>query len=154
MIPRDGQGVTLGGVAPGGTTLVAHLTPGHTKGNTTWTTRVREGDRELFVIFAPSLSAPGYKLVRNEAYPEIVENYRSTFERLARVEADVFLSTHGSFFDLARKAAARRAGDEPNRFIAPREYRAFVEHWRKEFEENLARQQEEFELRVRVRCSA
>ncbi|MGK2857054.1 MAG: subclass B3 metallo-beta-lactamase [Thermoanaerobaculia bacterium] len=142
VILQDGQGVTLGGAAPVGTTLVAHLTPGHTKGNTTWTTRVRDGDRELVVIFAPSLSAPGYKLVRNTAYPEIVDDYRSTFERLARVEADVFLATHGSFFDLVRKAAARRAGDEANPFVAPGEYRAFVEHWRKEFEENLARQQE------------
>lgn len=138
VILTDGLGVTLGE-----TTMIAYLTPGHTKGNTTWTTRIRDGERELLVIFAPSLSAPGYKLVRNDGYPEIVENYRSTFDRLARVEADVFLSTHGSFFDLARKAAARRAGDESNLFIAPREYRAFVEYWRKEFEENLARQRKE-----------
>ena len=34
---RDGDRVTLGG-----TTLVARLTPGHTKGCTTWTTSVQE----------------------------------------------------------------------------------------------------------------
>ena len=39
-IVGDGQEVTLGGV-----TLVAHMTPGHTKGNTTWTMMVDEGGR-------------------------------------------------------------------------------------------------------------
>src|SRR5271168_5571404 len=34
---HDGDEVTLGG-----TTLVAHLTPGHTRGCTTWTMRVKE----------------------------------------------------------------------------------------------------------------
>lgn len=148
VILRDGQGVTLGAGAPGSTTLVAYLTPGHTKGNTTWTTRVREGDRELFVIFAPSLSAPGYTLVGNAAYPQIVDDYRATFERLGNIAdpasptPDVFLSTHGSFFDLEEKAAALRAGATENPFVAPGKLGEFVEYWRKQFEQSLAKQQE------------
>ena len=39
-ILKDGESVTLGGV-----TLVAHLTAGHTRGCTTWTTRVQDGGR-------------------------------------------------------------------------------------------------------------
>ncbi|MCM2313609.1 MAG: subclass B3 metallo-beta-lactamase [Thermoanaerobaculia bacterium] len=148
VILLDGQGVTLGGFAPGGTTLVAYLTPGHTKGNTTWTTRVREGDREFLVVFAPSLSAPGYKLARNDSYPEIVDDYRATFERLgnladpARPTPDIFLSTHGSFFDLAKKAAALRAGGTENPFVSPDEFREFVDYWRQAFEKSLEKQRD------------
>jgi len=116
------------------------ITPGHTKGNTTWTTRVRDGDRELLVVFAPSLSAPGYKLTDNDAYRNIVDDYRSTFERLGRLKPDVFLATHGSFFDLETAAELRRRGKGANPFIAPDKYREFVSYWREHFEKELATQ--------------
>jgi metallo-beta-lactamase class B len=132
----DGDTVTLGG-----TTLTAMITPGHTKGNTTWTTRVRDGDRELLVVFAPSLSAPGYRLVDNRAYRNIVEDYRATFERLAKLKPDVFLGTHGSFFDLETTAAARRRGKGANPFIAPARYGEFVSYWKDSFEKELASQE-------------
>src|SRR5499426_2557856 len=51
---RDGEEVTLGG-----TTLVAHLTAGHTRGCTTWTTKVQEGGRSYNVVFACSYRSPG-----------------------------------------------------------------------------------------------
>ena len=42
---HDGDEVKLGGV-----TLVAHLTPGHTKGCTTWTMKVTEGGKTYDVV--------------------------------------------------------------------------------------------------------
>ncbi|HWW61065.1 MAG TPA: subclass B3 metallo-beta-lactamase, partial [Thermoanaerobaculia bacterium] len=48
---RDGDKVTLGG-----TTLVARITPGHTRGCTTWTMRLRDGKN---VVFVGSVTAPG-----------------------------------------------------------------------------------------------
>jgi metallo-beta-lactamase class B len=137
-IVTDGDTVTLGR-----TTLTAMITPGHTKGNTTWTTRVRDGNRELLVVFAPSLSAPGYRLVDNQAYPSIAADYRATFDRLAKLKPDVFLSTHGSFFDLESNAAARRQGKGANPFIAPARYREFVSYWKDRFEKELASQEAE-----------
>ena len=53
-ILKDGESVTLGGV-----TLVAHLTAGHTRGCTTWTTRVQDGGRNYDVVVHCSLRAPG-----------------------------------------------------------------------------------------------
>jgi metallo-beta-lactamase class B len=44
---RDGEEVKLGG-----TTLVAHLTAGHTRGCTTWTMKAQEGGRSFDVVFA------------------------------------------------------------------------------------------------------
>src|ERR1700730_8990475 len=45
----------------GGSTLVAHLTPGHTKGCTTWMLQVRDGGRTLnaVIIGSPNVN-PGY----------------------------------------------------------------------------------------------
>ena len=48
---------------------------------------------------------PGYRLVGNDAYPEILEDYRATFRRLEAMDVDVFLANHGSFFDLHAKRA-------------------------------------------------
>lgn len=135
IIVADGDKVTLGV-----TTLTAMITPGHTKGNTTWTTTLSDGNREYLVVFAPSLSAPGYKLVDNHAYPEIVDDYRATFERLAKLKPDIFLATHGSFFDLEANASARRSGRGPNPFVAPRAYAEFVARWREQFEKELEAQ--------------
>jgi metallo-beta-lactamase class B len=137
-IIADGEKVTLGA-----TTLTAMITPGHTKGNTTWTTRVRDGDRDLLVVFAPSLSAPGYTLVDNHEYRSIVGDYCATFERLAKLKPDVFLATHGSFFDLETTAAARRRGKGANPFIAPTRYGEFVSYWKDRFEKELASQEAE-----------
>src|SRR5438874_3137316 len=50
---HDGEEVTLGG-----TTLVAHLTAGHTPGCTTWTTTAQEAGRTYNVMFGCSLRSP------------------------------------------------------------------------------------------------
>ena len=62
---HDGDTVELGG-----TKLVAHLTPGHTKGCTTWTMQVHDGARTLnaVIVGSPNVN-PGYILVGNKNYP-------------------------------------------------------------------------------------
>lgn len=97
-IIREGSKVSVGG-----TTLTALLTPGHTKGGTTWTTEVDEGGKRYRVVFANSMTAPTYQLVGNAQYPNIMDDFRSSFERLRALEADVFLAPHASFFNLAEK---------------------------------------------------
>ena len=52
-IIHDGDTVTLGN-----TTLTAHLTAGHTRGCTTWTTTEKEGSKTYNVVFGCSLRAP------------------------------------------------------------------------------------------------
>ena len=74
---RDKDKVELGGV-----TMIARITPGHTKGCTTWTMKVREAGRDLDVVFVGSTTIPGYKLLNNSAYPNIVEDYAYTFALL------------------------------------------------------------------------
>src|SRR5439155_23410978 len=50
---HDGEAVTLGG-----TTLVAHLTPGHTRGCTTRTMKTQEGGKTYNVVINCSLRPP------------------------------------------------------------------------------------------------
>src|SRR5689334_19533472 len=47
---HDGEKVSLGG-----TTLVAHLTPGHTRGCTTWTTTIQENGKPYDVVIIGSV---------------------------------------------------------------------------------------------------
>ena len=123
----DGDVVELGGVR-----LRMIATPGHTKGGTSWLMDVEEGGETYRVLFANSLSAPGYDLLDNEKYPSIMDDYRASFDRLAAIDADVFLATHGSFFRLKQKREAMAAAEEggPNPFLDPQESKRYVERWR------------------------
>jgi metallo-beta-lactamase class B len=118
---RDKEKVELGGV-----TMIARITPGHTKGCTTWTMKAREAGRDLDVVFVGSTTIPGYKLLNNAAYPNIVEDYAYTFDLLKTLPCDVFLGPHGSFFGLVEKTALMEKSTKTNPFIDPQSYRRFI----------------------------
>jgi metallo-beta-lactamase class B len=122
-IVRDGDTVTLGG-----TTLTAHVTAGHTPGCTTWTMTVEDGGERYDVVFAGSTSVlPKAALTGNAKYPTIATDYAHTFEVLKKLPCDIFLSSHGSFFDLEGKAGRLRKGETPNPFVDRQGYRDWVE---------------------------
>jgi metallo-beta-lactamase class B len=133
---RDGDTVKLGDV-----TMTARHTPGHTKGCTTWTMKVREGSKAYDVVIIGSVSAPGYKLIGNAGYPNIVEDYESSFRLLKNLPCDVFLAPHGSFFSLHEKRKRLDEGASPNPFIDKDELKQFVERSEKNFRAELKRQQ-------------
>jgi Zn-dependent hydrolases, including glyoxylases len=135
-ILHDGDTVELGGVW-----LVAHLTPGHTKGNTTWTMELKDGGKTYNVVFMGSTSAPGYKLVHNSKYPNIVADYQHSFRVLESLPCDVFLGPHGSFFALKEKMARLEQGAKTNPFIDPQGYRDFLKDSEQSFYEQLKAQQ-------------
>jgi metallo-beta-lactamase class B len=118
---RDGDQVKLGDA-----TLTAHLTPGHTKGCTTWTMKVNDGSkqREVVIVGSPNVN-PGYKLFGNTAYPRITEDFEKTFRVLKSLRVDYFLGAHGSYFDMERKWGLSMAG-KPGTFIDPAGYKNFV----------------------------
>jgi metallo-beta-lactamase class B len=122
----------------GGSKLVAHLTPGHTKGCTTWTMQERDGARTLNVVIIGSPNVnPGYILVGNKKYPQIAEDYVKTFSVLESLPCDVFLGAHGAYFGMKAKYEKMKAG-ATNPFIDPDGYKAYVAErdntFRKEWE--------------------
>jgi metallo-beta-lactamase class B len=135
-ILRDGETVTLGGTA-----LIAHLTPGHTRGNTTWTMKVKEGDRTYDVVFAGSTSILDKGiLTRNAVYPEIAADYAKTFRVLESLPCDIFLGSHASFFDGLGKAKRLREGAKENPFVDPQGYREYIARNEKAFQEEMRRE--------------
>ncbi len=129
---KDGQEIRLGG-----TTLKTYFTPGHTKGATTWTTDAGEAGKKYKVVFASSATTLDYTFLNNAKYPQIAEDYAKTYATLKSIKADVFLASHGQFFDLLEKAAKLRAGAKVNPFIDPQGYRRFVTQITRQFENKL-----------------
>jgi len=120
-ILHDGDEVRLGGVV-----LVAHKTPGHTKGCTTWTLTVVDKGKSYNVVIVGSPNVnPGYKLVNNKTYPQIAQDYQQTFRVLNALPCDVFLGAHGGYYDMQAKYARLKDSAE-NPFIDPAGYKAYV----------------------------
>lgn len=132
---HDGDLVTLGDAV-----LVAHLTPGHTKGCTTWTMKLRENGKtyDVVIVGGPNVN-PGYRLVGNTAYPRIAQDYERTFRVLRALPCDYFLGAHGSYFGLeAKYARLKKGGLSP--FIDPGGYKQFVAEKERAFRAELGRQ--------------
>ena len=125
-IISDGESIELGGQK-----MTAHLTPGHTKGNTTWTTQITADGKRYNVVFAGSMTSLDYILAGREAYPGIAADFEKSFATLKRLPCDVFLSCHGSFFSFKEKRERLLRGEKPNPFIDPEGYQIFIAEYQK-----------------------
>ncbi len=132
---HDGDEVKLGDAI-----LAAHLTPGHTKGCTTWTMKVQEDSktRNVVIVGSPNVN-PGYKLVANTLYPGIAADFEKTFRVLKSLPCDYFLGAHGSYFDMETKYKKFKAG-ESTAFIDPQGYKDYVTEREQAFRRELAKQ--------------
>ena len=132
---HDGDTVSLGG-----TVLTAHLTPGHTKGCTTWTMVAKENGKNynVVIIGSPNVNK-GYKLVNNAAYPQIAADFEKTFATLRSLPCDIFLGAHGGYYGMEAKYAALKSGG-PNPFIDSEGYKNFVSEREQTFRAELSQQ--------------
>lgn len=132
---HDGDEVKLGDAV-----LTARLTPGHTKGCTTWTMKATEGGKayNVVIVGSPNVNA-GYKLVGNKLYPQIADDYERTFRVLKALACDVFLGAHGDYYGMEKKYSRVKEG-QANPFIDPEGYRAYVADREAAFRAELKRQ--------------
>jgi metallo-beta-lactamase class B len=130
---KDAEQVTLGGI-----TLTAHLTPGHTRGCTTWTMRVTDGGKPYDVVIVCAGLQENARLVNNKNYPEIADDFARSVQTYKTLPADVFLAAHSWFFDLSGKYA--RLGGASNPYIDPAGYKAYVANMEKNLASMLAEQ--------------
>lgn len=143
---HDGDKVTLGGI-----TLVAHKTPGHTRGCTTWTMKVHlPGEpagqlRDVVIVGGVSFWSE-YHFVAKPGQPEtykgIAKDFEHTFQVLHALPCDVFLGEHGKYFNLTDKLK-RYPKEGPEVFVDPAGYQAFVADGERTFEQALDKQQAE-----------
>ena len=132
---HDGDEVKLDG-----TVLVAHVTPGHTKGCTTWTMKVAENGKtyNVVIIGSPNVN-PGYKLVDNPTYPQIAEDYERMWRVLKSLPCDIFLGAHGDYFGLEEKYPLIKArGASP--FVDPEGCKKFIAQKEQDFRAELSKQ--------------
>jgi metallo-beta-lactamase class B len=104
---HDGDKVRLGGIM-----LVAHLTPGHTRGCTTWTTTAQENGKTYNVMFGCSLRSPAV------ITPEVAAEFDRAFKAVRALPCDVQLGDHGAQYGMLEKFAKIKEG-APNPFIDP-----------------------------------
>ena len=126
---HDGEQIQLGGV-----TMVAHLTPGHTKGCTAWSTVAEENGREYNVVFVCSNRVSGgVPLIGNTKYPNIAEDYASGFQTLKSLPCDVFLASHGFMFNLEEKLERLQQGQSKIRSLIRRDFRIILQTTNRHF---------------------
>ena len=132
---HDGDQVSLGGV-----TLTAHLTAGHTPGCTTWTMHLMDVGKPHDVVILCQLTLPGDLMGKDEDYPGIAADFTHSFVLLKTLPCDVFLSEHGSVFDLQGKVKRIQAGaGDP--FIDPAGYQHYLAQAEQDFEQELTTEQ-------------
>jgi metallo-beta-lactamase class B len=127
QVLKDGDIVSLGG-----NTLVAHLTPGHTKGCTTWTMTAEEKGKKYNVVFVCSVGLSGIggkdgvPLIGNPKYPRAAEDFARAFQVLKGLSPDIFLASHGSFFQMAEKIERVQKGGGVEVWVDPAGYKKYV----------------------------
>lgn len=133
---HDGDTVSLGGV-----TLTAHRTAGHTPGCTSWSFRVMDGAAPRDALILCQLSLPGNPtLVGDPNYPEIPADFAGSFALLKTLPCELFLSEHGSVFDLQGKIKRLQAGDT-EAFVDPAGCKRYLSQAEQDFRTELAAEQ-------------
>lgn len=133
-IVADGERVTLGG-----TTLTAHLTPGHTRGATTWTMEVTDGTQVRHVVFFSSATInAGTRLVNNPLFPDFVEQFEATFAKLKSLPCDIFFAPHGDQFGMTAKFARLEKGGKENPFVDPAGWQRLIAGMERSFRSQLS----------------
>lgn len=125
---EDGDTIRVGPIA-----LKAHITAGHTRGCTSWSFEVQDGDRTLDVVSACSLVVLGAS-----RYPDQRADLERTFAALRSLPADIWVTSHGRLWGRYRKFAARDTAANPVApFIDPEGYRAYIDKGQSELRRGL-----------------
>ena len=131
---KEGDKVTLGD-----TTLIAHATPGHSPGCTSWEMTVKDGTQDRDVLFFCSGTVALNKLVGHPTHAGIVEDYRSTYAKVKAMKIDVLLGPHPEVYGMQEKRAQMKDG-APNPFVKPGELATYAATLEQDFDKQLAKQ--------------
>jgi len=133
-IIADGETLTLGDV-----TLTAHITPGHSRGCTSWTMPVEQGSQTYQALFFCSATVAANRLVGPPQYEGIVDDYRRTFAMTKNWKPDVFLTNHPEFSGMMEKRERQQAGD-PLAFVDRTGFPAMMAKLEQAFEAAMQKQ--------------
>jgi metallo-beta-lactamase class B len=124
-------------VALGGTKVIALQHPGHTKGSMSYLLDVHDEHKTYRVLIAnmPTVIVEG-KMSEVTAYPNIIKDYKYTFDAMKKVKFDLWVASHTSQFDLDKK---HKPGDKyrPEAFADRKGYDTHLEELRKGYLKKL-----------------
>jgi metallo-beta-lactamase class B len=124
---KDGDTIRVGPIA-----LTAHVT-GHTRGCTSWSFPVRDGDRVLNVVSACELL-----VLQGMRYPEQAADLERSFRVLRSLPADIWVTCHARRWGRYRKFVASATAKNPvDPFIDPEGYRAYIDTAEAEFRQGV-----------------
>ena len=135
---QTGDTVTLGG-----TTLTAHVFPGHTRGATTWPMPVEDGGRRYTFVFFGGIGGVRERFVNNPNWPTLADDYADTLRRASMLSCEFFTEGHTGGFGFMDKMDRLLKGERPNPFYAPEECRQDIEQRQRDFQAELAKQRAE-----------
>jgi len=122
---KDGDTIRLGPIA-----LTAHVTGGSTRGCTSWSLPVRDGDRVLNVVSACPLGDVTPVL----GYPEQEADIERSMRVLRSLPADIWVTSSSRSWGRYRKFVASKTAKNPvDAFIDPEGYRAYIDTAEAEF---------------------
>jgi metallo-beta-lactamase class B len=136
-ILQDGDTVELPGIR-----LTAHLTPGHSRGCTSWGATARHAQTPYNVLVFCSATVAANRITQPLQYEGIVEDYRATFAKAKTMRVDVPLAPHSEFFGLIDKAKRAKTGTPGNVFIDPEAFQPFIRDLETAFESTLRQRTE------------
>jgi metallo-beta-lactamase class B len=125
---KDGDTIRVGPIA-----LTAHITGGATRGCTSWSFLVRDGNRVLHVVSACSLV-----VVQGMRYPQQGADLERSFRVLRSLPADIWVTSHARLWGRYRKFVARDTAKNPaDPFIDPDGYRDYIDTAEAEFRQGV-----------------
>jgi len=115
---KDGDTIRVGPIA-----LTAHITAGHTRGCTSWSFPVRDGDRVLNVV---SVCDTG--VLEMSSYPQQAADRERSVRVLRSLPADIWVTNHARAWGRYRKFVSSAAAKNPvDPFIDREGYRAYID---------------------------
>ncbi len=137
-IVKDGETLRVGPLS-----ITAHLTPGHTRGGTSWSWKSCEGERCVDVVYADSLtavSAANFLFTRNASYPDALKDFERSFATLSALPCDILLSAHPEVSGTWDKLARRQSGADLQAFVDPTSCRKYVDGARVRLQQRVTKE--------------
>ena len=122
-------------VALGGIEFIAHHTPGHTPGCTTWETTIEAAGKKS-VVFADcvTVNVGTHFSGTKGTYNGIETDFKVAFDVLSSLKPDIFLSYHAEFFDFGKKWVRSKKGEGVKPWVDPKGYARQIKQKKAEFE--------------------
>jgi len=109
----DGEVFNFGNVA-----ITTHHHPGHTEGSSSYSWATHDGRDFRVAIVNMGTINPGKKMLIDPTYPGVAEDFAMTFHKQKQMQVDVWVSSHGTQYNLAEKHQPGMAYD-PETFVDP-----------------------------------